>query len=233
MNEVSQNLKLSVVLPCRDEEAAVGECILKIKQVLEQNNIDGEIIVSDSSADSSAKIAQNLGAVLIQHGREGYGTACLEGFKAAKGKYIFLADADGSYDFAEIPNFLAHLELGNDFVIGNRFKGKIAPGAMPLLHRFVGNPLFPFMFRIFFRAKIQDVHCGMRAVAKESLAPLALNSTGMEFASEMLIKAVQNKLKIHELSINYYKRKGVSKLRPFADGFRHLRLIVLAGAFKK
>ncbi len=226
MNE-NKNLELSIVLPCRNEEGTLGECILRIGEVLAHHEINGEIIVSDSSMDRSPEIARDQGVILVKHDKEGYGMAYLEGFKAVSGRYIFCVDPDGSYDFAEIPHFLNYLRSGYDFVIGNRFKGRMAQGAMPWLHRYIGNPLFSFMLRMFFKEKISDVHCGMRAIKKEALDGLNLKTLGMEFASEMVIKAVKKKLKIKELPIDYHKRQGKSKLRSFADGWRHLRFMLL------
>ncbi len=223
--------ELSIILPCRNEEQALEGCLLQIRSITNSCSIHSEIIVSDSSTDHSPEIAKKRGVVLVKHDKEGYGQAYLEGFKVASGKYIFCADPDGSYDFAEIPNFLNYLREGYDFVIGNRFKGRIAPGAMPLLHRYIGNPLFSFLLRIFFKTKISDVHCGMRALSREALDKLHLKTLGMEFASEMVIKAVKKKLKIQESPINYYKRRGKSKLRSFADGWRHLRFMLLYSPF--
>lgn len=219
--------ELSVVLPCRDEEEALGSCLQKIKDVFDANNIRGEIIVSDSSVDNSPQIARGFNVTLVKHDREGYGMAYLEGFKAASGKYIFCADPDGSYDFAEIPRFLDCLRGGYEFVIGNRFKGRIARGAMPWLHRYIGNPLLSSIVKMFFGARISDTQCGMRALTKVALDRLRLKALGMEFASEMIIKAVQKRLKVKELPINYYQRIGKSKLKSFADGWRHLRFMLL------
>ena len=219
--------ELSIVLPCRNEEKAIGFCIHSIKKVLKEHNIQGEIIVSDSSIDNSPVIARKLGAQVIKHNKKGYGIACLEGCKAAKGSYIILADADGTYDFNNIPKFLHYLYTGYDFVIGNRFKGSIQKGAMPFLHRYIGNPLLSGLLKLFFNAKINDAHCGMRAITKKALDKLNLKTTGMEFASEMVLKAVQEKLRIKEIPINYHKRKEKSKLNSFSDGWRHLRFMLM------
>ncbi len=219
--------ELSVVLPCRNEEESLGSCLQQIKDVLDANNISAEIIVSDSSTDNSPQIARRFNVTLVKHDREGYGMAYLEGLKAASGKYIFCADPDGSYDFAEIPRFLECLRDGYDFVIGNRFEGKIARGAMPWLHRYIGNPVLSSIVKMFFVARISDTQCGMRALTKEALDKLRLKALGMEFASEMIIKAVQKRLKVKELPINYYQRFGKSKLKSFADGWRHLRFMLL------
>jgi len=145
-----QKPEISVILPCRNEEEALGFCIESIEQVFKEHVIDGEIVVSDSSTDSSVDIAKKYNVKIVKHDREGYGVAYLEGFKAADGNHIFMADADGTYNFKQIPEFLKYLNQGFDFVIGNRFKGKIEKGAMPWLHRHVGNPLLSFLFRIFF-----------------------------------------------------------------------------------
>lgn len=219
--------EISVVLPCRNEEASLGECISRIKDIFLENKIEGEIIISDSSTDSSPEIAKKHGVVLVKHDKEGYGRAYFEGFKACRGKYIFCADPDGSYDFAEIPRFFKYLRRDYDFVIGNRFKGKIAPGAMPWLRKFVGNPLLSWLVRMLYKTDVSDHLCGMRAFKKEYLDKLELRAEGMEFASEAFIKAVKNNLQIKELPINYYPRKGDSKLRTFRDGWRHLKFILL------
>lgn len=227
METKKQNIKVSVILPCQNEEKSLGQCISNIKNVFKKHNIQGEIIVSDSSVDNSPIIAEELGAVLIKHDKDGYGMAYLEGFKVARGRYFFLADPDGTYDFKEIPRFLNYLDKGYDFVIGNRFAGEIEPGAMPWQHRYFGNPFLSFILSVFFRKKISDVHCGMRALTRNALNKLKLQTTGMEFASEMVAKAIKNNLKIKEIPINYYIRKGDSKLRSLSDGWKHLRFMLL------
>lgn len=223
----NNNLTISVILPCRNEEQALAYCINQINEVFAKHKINGEIIVSDSSTDSSPDIANKLGVKLVKHDLVGYGRACLEGFKIAQGKYIFMADADGTYDFNEIPNFLKHLDQGYDLVIGNRLRGKIEKNAMPWLHQYFGNPALSFLLRLFFKSPVADAHSGMRAIKHSSLLLLNLRTTGMEFASEMIIRAAQEKLKIKELPINYHKRQGVSKLKPFSDGWRHLRFMLM------
>lgn len=218
---------LSVILPCRNEEEALPGCLNDIKKVLKEAGIKAEIIVSDSSFDRSPEIAREFGVRLVKHDQAGYGRAYLEAFKEARGKYLFLADADATYDFKEIPSFLKQLKQGNDFVIGNRFAGKIDKGSMPWAHRYIGSPILSFLVRIFFKSKVTDIHCGMRALTKDALEKMNLQSTGMEFASEMVIKAGKNHLSIKELPINYHVRKGRSKLNTFSDGWRHLRFILL------
>lgn len=215
---------VSVVLPCRNEEEAIGLCIKQIKNVLKKNKIKGEIIVSDSSRDKSPIIARDLGATIIKHDKKGYGIAYNEGFKIAKGKFLFCADPDGTYDFNEIPRFIEYLENGYDIVIGNRMSNK---NNLHKLHRTIGYPFFLFLVKVLHKKNINDIHCGMRAIKKDSLEKLKLTTTGMEFASEMIIKAIEKDMKIKQLTIKYYKRIGESKLRSFSDGWRHIRYILL------
>ncbi len=219
--------ELSVILPCQNEEATIGICIKKIKQVFEKENIDGEIIISDSSKDNSVKVARDLGVEVIEHGKNGYGLACLEGLKKAVGKFLIIGDADDTYDFLELPRFLNALRKGYDFVIGSRIKGDIKKGAMPFLHRYIGNPLLSYLLNLFFKTNVSDTHCGFRAFRGDVLEKLDLHTTGMEFASETIINAIKNKLSITEVPISYYPRKGKSKLRSFSDGWRHLRFMLM------
>lgn len=223
----NNNITLSVILPCHNEEEGLGDSIKQIKKIFVENQINGEIIVSDSSTDKSPEIAKELGVTLLKHNLLGYGRAYLEGFTVAQGEFLFLADPDGSYDFREIPKFLKYLKEDNDFIIGNRFGGKIEKGAMPWSHKYIGNPLLSGLLRMFFQTNIRDIHCGMRAINKKALNNLNLKTTGMEFASEMLVEALGQGLKIKEVAINYHPRKGKSKLKPLVDGWRHLRLILL------
>ena len=219
--------ELSIILPCRNEEQALSICLSQIKKILKENNINAEIIVSDSSIDKSPEIAKKHRVKLIKHDKKGYGIAYLEAFKHVKGKYIFMADADCTYDFSEIPNFLNCLKEGYDFVIGNRFAKKIKKSVMPWSHRHIGNPVLSGLLRIFFGTSVKDSHCGMRAITKNALDQLNLQTTGMEFASEMVIKALKNKLKIKQIPINYKERIGNSKLNSISDGWRHLRFMLL------
>lgn len=221
-------LKLSIILPCLNEEKSLGFCLDKIKNIIKQNNFRAEIIVVDNgSTDNSCRIAEGKGIKLIHEEKRGYGSACLRGFGASRGKYLFFADSDGTYDFNEISKFIGQLEQGYDFVIGNRLKGKIEKGAMRWLHRYIGNPLLSGILRLFFKIKVHDAHCGMRAITKKALKKLDLGTAGMEFASEMVIMAGKNGLKIKELPIDYFKRQGNSSLRSFPDGWRHLRFMLL------
>lgn len=217
--------ELSVLLPCRNEEEGLGLCIETILAVFERHHIQGEIIVSDSSSDESPRIAKRYGVRLVKHDKKGYGRAYVEAIKHVQARFVFMADPDGSYDFAEIPRFMHALKNGADLVIGNRMHGDIHRGAMPWHHRYIGNPLFRYVLKLWFHVDIYDLHSGMRALRRDTLEQLHLTSPGMEFASEMIIKALRHKLVIHEIPIDYHLRLGQSKLRSFADGWRHLWLL--------
>lgn len=220
-----KNPQISVILPCRNESQAIRKCIQTINTTLKNHSY--EIIVSDSSTDGSDKIAQKLGAKVIKHDKVGYGIALREGIVKANGKYVFMADADMTYDFSEIPKFIHYLEQGYDFVIGNCFSGRMHKNAMPFLNRYIGNPILSAIQRVFFGNNIKDSHCGMRAFTKKAYDSLNLNTTGMEFASEMIVKAVKKNLKIKQIPIAYHPRIGESKLNPFLDGWRHIRFMLL------
>jgi glycosyltransferase involved in cell wall biosynthesis len=224
----NKELEVSVVLPCLNEAEGIGTCIRKIQTVFKRENIDGEIIVVDNgSIDNSPRIAESLGAKLVYQTVRGYGAAYQLGIKTAQGKYIVIGDADDSYDFLEIPKFLQLLREGFDLVIGSRFKGKITKKAMPWTHRYIGNPILSGFLNIFFKAHISDIHCGMRAFRKKAYIKMRLNTTGMEFASEMIVGALRSKLKIQEVPITYYPRKGKSKLESLPDAWRHIRFMLL------
>ncbi len=217
---------ISVVLPCRNEKETLEACLKEIKSTAENNNLPIEIIVSDSSEDGSGAIAERGGAVLVEHGTEGYGFAVKEGVRHAKGTIIIYADADGTYRFSELPNFLKVLE-GADIVIGSRLKGHVEKGAMPLPHRFFGTPLFNTLLRICFGIGISDSQSGYRAMRRQTFLELDLKTNGMEFATEMIIKAKQKHFVIAEIPIEYLRRKGISKLRRYRDGFAHMKYILL------
>jgi len=222
------DLEVSIVLPCLNEEETLGICIRKIKEVFLKENINGEIIVVDNgSTDRSKEIALKEGVILLEEKIKGYGAAYLRGLREAKAKYIIMGDSDDTYDFYEIPKFLKKLKEGYDFVMGSRFKGKIQKKAMSWSHRYIGNPILSGMCRLFFRTKLSDIHCGMRAFTKEAYKKMNLLTTGMEFATEMVVSALMNNLKICEIPINYYPRKGKSKLMPFADAWRHIRFMLM------
>ena len=189
--------------------------------------LDAEVIVADNgSTDRSPELAREAGALVVTEPRLGYGSAYRAGFAAAAGDYIVMADADLTYDFGDIPRFVAKLDQGADLVMGDRMKN-IRPGAMPWLHRYVGNPVLSGILNLFFRTGVRDAHCGMRAVRREALPRLDLRTTGMEFASEMVMRAGKERLDIDEIPIDYHPREGESKLSSFRDGWRHLRFLLV------
>ncbi len=218
---------VSVVIPCLNEEMNIERCVRSALAALESSNLEGEVIVVDNgSEDRSAELAAAAGARVIHESRRGYGSAYLAGFAAARGAYIVMADADLTYDFAEIPRFVEHLRSGAQLVIGDRMDN-IKPGAMPWLHRYIGNPLLTGFLNLLFRTGVRDAHCGMRALRSDVLDTLDLRTTGMEFASEMVIRASKRSLVIDELAIEYRPRGGSSKLSSFRDGWRHLRFLLV------
>ncbi|MDI6758505.1 MAG: glycosyltransferase family 2 protein, partial [Candidatus Omnitrophota bacterium] len=225
---MNEHIELSVVLPCLNEEAAIGLCLKKIKEVFIKEGLKGEIIVADNgSLDRSREIASSCGAKVVLELQKGYGAAYLKGIEEAEGKYIIIADSDNTYDFYNLGAFLLKLRQGYDFVMGSRFKGKIHKKAMPWMNRYIGNPILSGMCRLFFRTQLSDIHCGMRAFTVEAYRKMNLKSLGMEFATEMVVSALQNRLKVCEIPINYYPREGASKLRPFSDAWRHIRFMLL------
>jgi len=219
-------MKYSFILPCRNEEKALPIVINKIKKVMENlKEKSFEIIVSNNlSTDNSPQIAKKLGAKVVNQPILGYGAAYLKGFEQAKGKILILADADDTYDINELPNLLPHIK-NNDLILGKRTYFK--DGSMHFLNKYIGNPILSGVLRIFFGAKVKDAHSGFRVIKKEALEKLELQTTGMEFASEMIIKASKNNLKIKEIPISYHPRKGETKLRRFRDGWRHLRFMLM------
>ncbi|MGH3991830.1 MAG: glycosyltransferase family 2 protein, partial [Pseudonocardiaceae bacterium] len=213
--------------PCLNEEASIERCVKRAREALQGHGWLGEVIVADNgSEDGSAELARAAGALVVYEPRRGYGSAYLAGFAAATGEYILMADADLTYDFGDIPRFVEELDGGADLVMGDRMKG-IQPGAMPWLHRYVGNPVLTGILNLFFRTGVRDAHCGMRAVRREALPRLDLRTTGMEFASEMVIRAGKARLDIAEIPIHYHPREGDSKLSSFRDGWRHLRFLLV------
>jgi glycosyltransferase involved in cell wall biosynthesis len=219
--------EVSVLLPALDEELTIGDCIIKIQQVFRDNSIRGEIIIADASTDRTAEIARSLGATVIHPEKKGYGNAYLAAFEHARGQYLVLGDADDTYDFLEIPKLLAPLKNGADFVIGSRFKGTIRPGSMTPLHRYIGNPVLTWMVNWIFHTRFSDTHSGFRSITREALDRLNIKTGGMEFASEMLVMASKENLRIEEVPIDYYPRTSPSKLHSFADGWRHVRFVLL------
>jgi len=218
---------VSVVIPCLNEAENIEQCVEAALEALREMDVPGEVVVADNnSEDDSARLAERAGARVIVERRRGYGSAYLAGFAASRGRYIVMADADLTYDFSEIPRFVAELDKGAEMVIGDRMDN-IQPGAMPWLHRYIGNPILTGLLNLFFRTGISDAHCGMRALRRDVLPRLDLRTTGMEFASEMVIRASKEKLRIAEFPIEYHPRGGESKLSSFRDGWRHLRFLLV------
>jgi len=219
--------QVSVVIPCLNEAATIEECVRRARQALDSNHLAGEVIVVDNgSDDGSGRLAAGAGARVVLEPERGYGSAYLTGLAAATGRNVVMADADLTYDFGEIPRFVAELEAGADMVIGNRMQN-IHPGAMPWHHRYIGNPLLSGLLNVLFRTGVDDAHCGMRALRRDVLPRLDLRTTGMEFASEMVIRAAKEKLVIRQFPIEYHPRGGESKLSSFRDGWRHLRFLLV------
>jgi len=220
-------LLVSVVIPCLNEAASIERCVELARNVLDDNAIRGEVVVVDNgSTDGSAELAARAGARVVHEQRRGYGSAYLAGFEAAQGAYIVMADADLTYDFNDIPRFIEELKGGAELVMGDRMDN-IKPGAMPWLHRYVGNPLLTGVLNLFYDTGVKDAHCGMRALRRDVLPRLDLQTTGMEFASEMVIRASKENLVIEQIPIEYHPREGESKLSSFRDGWRHLRFLLV------
>ena len=222
-----RNVEVSIVMPCLNEQETLGTCIRKAQDTLKALEIQDEIVIADNgSTDASVAIAESLGVRVVHQPLRGYGAAYLAGIPAAHGKYIIMGDADDTYDFTDMERFITPLREGYDLVIGNRFKGEILPGAMPWARRYIGNPILSGMLRWLFGTSISDSHCGMRSFTAEAYTRMALQTTGMEFASEMVVKAVQSNLKILEIPINYYPRASESKLNAIRDAARHIRFML-------
>jgi glycosyltransferase involved in cell wall biosynthesis len=218
---------VSVVIPCLNEAENIERCVTAAREALRRMGVAGEVLVADNgSEDDSARLAERAGARVVHEARRGYGSAYMAGFEASRGRYIVMADADLTYDFNDIPRFVAALEAGAEMAIGDRMDN-IHPGAMPWLHRYVGNPLLSGLLNLFFRTGVKDAHCGMRALRRDVLERLDLRTTGMEFASEMVIRAAKENLRIAEFPIEYHPRGGESKLSSFRDGWRHLRFLLV------
>jgi len=221
---------VTVVMPCLNEAETLAQCIRDAFAAIKQLGAAGEVVIADNgSTDGSPDIARREGARVVDVPVRGYGAALMGGIEAAKGEYVLMADADGSYDFFHLPRFTNALESGADLVVGNRFKGGIRDGAMPRLHRHLGNPVLSFLGRLFFRAPIGDFHCGMRAFRKSAIERLRLQTTGMEFASEMVVKAMLLHLKIAEVptTLSPAGRSRPPHLETWRDGWRHLRFMLL------
>ncbi len=223
-------IEVSVIIPCLNEEKTLAACIEIAKSAMHKAGISGEVIISDNgSTDQSVAVAMENGARVVHAARKGYGNAIICGMGAAQGEFLIMGDADGSYDFNDIPKFISALREGADFVMGSRLKGTIHPGAMPFLNRYLGTPVLTFLINLFFRSKISDVNCGLRALTKKAFDSLQLRAGGMELASEMVIKASLLGLKIVEIPTSLFPdtRDRPPHLRPFRDGWRHLRFLLL------
>lgn len=224
------SLELTVLMPCLDEARTVGTCVRKAVEVCDASGIGAEVLVVDNgSRDGSPELARAAGARVVHVSERGYGAALRAGIEAARGRFVVMGDADDSYEFEDVPLFLQRLRAGDELVMGSRFRGKIHPGAMPFLHRFLGNPVLTWILNLFFGAGITDAHCGMRGFSRECIGRLQLRSSGMEFASEMVIRAAQEKVRIGEVptSLKPDGRGRRPHLRTWRDGWRHLRFMLL------
>ena len=223
-------IEVSIVLPCLNEAETLARCVQTAQQALEEGGYTGEVIVADNgSTDGSVAIAKELGARVVEVSRKGYGNALMGGIQAAEGAFVIMGDADESYDFAAIRPFVERLRGGDDLVVGNRFLGGIRPGAMPWSHRWLGNPVLTWIGRLFFHAPVGDMHCGLRAFRKDAVERMHLRAAGMEFASEMVIKASLKGMRISEVPV-VLRPDGRSRpphLRTWRDGWRHLRFMLL------
>ena len=223
--EKVENIELTILMPCLNEEETIAICIAKAKKYMKDNQINGEILISDNgSTDKSAEIAKKMGARVCYEEIKGYGSALIRGSKEAKGKYIIMGDCDDSYDFSNLNEMITELRKGNQLVMGNRFKGGIEKGAMSFSHKYIGNPILSGIGRILYKTSIGDFHCGLRGYDREAMLNLNLQSLGMEYASEMVVQAVKNNLKIAEVPVKLRKdgRTKTSHLRTVRDGIRHL-----------
>ena len=223
-----ESLDVSIVMPCLNEAQSVGDCVSRARSWLDRTGLSGEVIVVDNgSDDGSSSVALGAGARVLDEPRRGYGQAYLAGFAAARGRVVVMGDSDGTYDFANLDPLLDRLADGYDMVVGNRFSGGIERGAMPVLHRHVGTPVISRLLKLVTGTPVTDSQSGFRAIRRESLEQLGLKSTGMELASEMILKAEQRSMRVAEVPVGYAVRVGESKLRTWSDGWRHLRFLLL------
>lgn len=226
----SEDLELTVVMPCLNESATVGTCVKKALEAMGHHGIRGEVVIADNgSTDGSQEIAAKHGARVVPIATKGYGSALRGGISAARGRYVLMGDADDSYDFTQLNDFVGKLREGYDLVMGNRFQGGIMPGAMPPLHQYLGNPVLTGVGRLFFKSPVGDFHCGLRAFRKDAIERLELRTLGMEFASEMVVKATRFHLRVTEIptTLSPDGRDRAPHLRTWSDGWRHLRFLLL------
>jgi len=224
------DLTVTILMPCLNEAETLSFCIHQALAALRDNNNDGEVLIADNgSTDSSQQIALAEGARVLNVPLQGYGAALMAGIADARGTYVLMADADASYDFGHLPRFLEKLNQGYDLVLGNRFQGEIKPGAMPPLHKYIGNPVLSFIGRLFFRIPVGDFHCGIRAIRRDAIVGLDLHTTGMEYASEMVVRSSLAGLRITEVptTLSPDGRTRAPHLRTWRDGWRHLRFLLL------
>lgn len=230
MTDTAPSLELTILMPCLNEVLTLEKCITKANRYLAESGVKGEVLIADNgSTDGSQELARKLGARVIDVPIRGYGAALGHGIRAAYGTFVIMGDSDDSYNFSRLQGFVDKLREGYDLVMGNRFKGGIAPGAMPFLHKYLGNPVLTFVGRLFFGSPARDFHCGLRGFSREAILGLGLRTTGMEFASEMVIKASINKLKVTEIPTTLDKdgRDRPPHLRTWRDGWRHLRFLLM------
>ena len=226
--DLREETVLSVIMPTLNEEGGIAECVKNIQTAFEELGIEGEIIVSDSSTDRTPEIARELGATVVEPDKPGYGYAYRYAFAHANGDYIAIGDADTTYDFTELPKLFRLVADGEaDMAMGSRLEGEILPGAMPPLHQHIGNPLLTKFLNVFYGAGVSDAHSGMRVISRQALDELELTSSGMEFASEMIMEAGARGLTIKELPITYHPREGEATLDSFRDGWRHVRFMLV------
>jgi glycosyltransferase involved in cell wall biosynthesis len=221
-------IEVSVVIPCLNEEETIAACIRKAQTAFARLNLEGEVVVADNgSTDGTVAVARDAGARVVTETVKGYGSAIMRGIEESRGRYIVMGDADDTYDFAEAEKLVRLLQQGYDLVMGSRFRGEILPGAMTWSHRYIGNPILSGMLRLFFGGGVSDSHCGLRAFTKDAYRRMDLHTTGMEFASEMVIHSIKKKLRIAEIPITYYTRQGESKLSSLRDAWRHMRFMLV------
>lgn len=230
LHETDNDIELSIVMPCLNEAETLATCIRKARNYLESSGVSGEVLIADNgSTDGSQDIARQEGAQVVPVSRRGYGAALLGGIEAARGRYVIMGDSDDSYDFTALQLFVNGLRNGADVVMGNRFKGGIQPGAMPFLHKYLGNPVLSWLGRLFFKIPIGDFHCGLRGFSRDRIQALNLRTTGMEFASEMIVRAATAGYRIDEVptALRPDGRSRPPHLRTWRDGWRHLCFLLM------
>ena len=230
LDQTQMSIELTILMPCLNEEETLADCIDEARGFLARANIDGEVLVADNgSTDGSIRIAEQHNAGVVQVPTKGYGAALMHGIRAARGRYVIMGDSDGSYDFSRLEPYVDRLRAGYDLVMGNRFLGGIERGAMPVLHRYLGNPVLSFLGRLFFKIPVGDFHCGLRAFRRDRLLALGLRARGMEFASEMVVRAALSGLAIAEVptTLSPDGRSRRPHLRTWRDGWRHLKFLLM------